>query len=210
MPQPAGTLSDDSSREPGPRGLGRRIFMLSPANASGIKGQRLLDPVTSSQFAQRLRHSGLPLGEIYRFISSLYFRGKLDYAERFQNPPPGVPGVQIITGSGLILPETMVSFADLRRISSTPIDAKNSQYRAPLDCDLLRLRNLVGCDTNIILLGSIATPKYITPLLEVFGERLLFPRNFLGLGDMSRGSMLLRCCAASTELEYLPVDKILR
>jgi hypothetical protein len=186
-----------------------RIFLLSPANASGIKGQRLLSGTAQSEFAQRLASSGIPLGEIYRYISSLYFRGKLDYAERFQNPPRGVAGVQIITGAGLILPQTPVTLDELRRISATPIDAKNSEYRLHLDFDLLRLRELTGCDTDVILLGSIATPKYITPLREVFGERLFFPADFLGCGDMSRGSILLRCCAQGSELAYMPVEKIL-
>jgi len=189
--------------------LRARIFLLSPANASGIRGQRLLSGTAQPEFAQRLTSSGIPLGEVYRFISSLYFRGKLDYAERFQNPPRGVAGVQIITGAGLMLPQTLVTLDDLRRISATPIDAKNPEYRLPLDRDLLCLRKLVGGDTDIILLGSIATQKYITPLGEVFGERLLFPADFLGCGDMSRGSILLRCCARGAELAYMPVEKIL-
>ena len=186
-----------------------RIFLLSPANASGVNGQRLLSLTSESALAIRLRHSGAPLGEVYRFISGLYFRGKLDYAQRFQNPPPGVAGVQIITGAGLMLPETVVTLSDLRRISATSIDAKNSHYRLPLDSDLLRLREVVSYETDIILLGSVATSKYITPIWEVFGERLLFPRDFLGRGDMSRGSMLLRCCAQGSELAYLPVEQIM-
>jgi len=75
-----------------------RIFLLSPANASGIKGQRLLSGTAQSEFAQRLTSSGVPLGEVYRFISSLYFRGKLDYAERFQNPPQGVRACTLLPG----------------------------------------------------------------------------------------------------------------
>jgi hypothetical protein len=186
-----------------------RIFLLSPANASGVNGQRLLDPTGESDLALRLRRSGAPLGEVYRFISRLYFRGKLDYAEQFKNPPRGIAGVQIITGAGLMLPETVVTLNDLRRISSTSIDAKNSQYRLPLDSDLRRLREMAGNETDIILLGSVATSKYITPITEVFRERLLFPKDFVGLGDMSRGSMLLRCCAQGSELEYLSVETIM-
>ena len=186
-----------------------RIFLLSPANVSGIKGQRLLNPTGDSDLALRLRNSGATLGEVYRFISSLYFRGKLDYAQRFQNPPRGIAGVQIITGAGLMLPETLITLSDLRRISATSIDEKNSDYRLPLDSDLLRLRELVSHETEVILLGSVATSKYITPIREIFGNRLMFPREFLGLGDMSRGSILLRCCAQGAELEYRPVDTIL-
>ena len=185
-----------------------RIFLLSPANAAGIKGQRLFDPSAQFELAVRLRVCGAPLGEVYRFISSLYFRGKLVYAERFQNPPQGVAGVQIITGAGLMLPETVVTFSDLRRISGIPIDAENLNYRIPLDADLLSLRGVVGDETDVILLGSIATPKYVTPIREVFGTRLLFPADFLGLGDMSRGGMLLRCCAQGAELAYRSVEHI--
>lgn len=190
--------------------LRARTFLLSPANASGIKGQRLLSPTGQSDLAVRLRDSGAPLGEVYRFISSLYFRGKLDYAEKFQSPPRGVAGVHIITGAGLMLPERVVTLRELRRISAISIDAKNSHYRLPLDSDLLHLRELVGNEADVILLGSIATSKYVTPLQEVFEERLLFPRDFLGRGDMSRGSMLLRCCAEGSELAYLPVGELHR
>jgi hypothetical protein len=185
-----------------------RIFLLSPANVSGIKGQRLLNSTRDSDLALRLRNSGATLGEVYRFISSLYFRGKLDYAQRFQNPPRGIAGVQIITGAGLMLPETVITLSDLLRISAPSIDEKNSDYRRPLDSDLLHLRERVGDETDVILLGSVATSKYITPIREVFGKRLLFPRDFLGLGDMSRGSILLRCCAQGAELEYRPVETI--
>ena len=186
-----------------------RIFLLSPANVSGIKGHRLLNSTRDSDLALHLRNSGATLSEVYRFISSLYFRGKLDYAQRFQNPPRGIAGVHIITGAGLMLPETVITLSDLLRISATSIDEKNSDYRRPLDSDLLRLRERVGDETEVILLGSVATSKYITPIREVFGKRLLFPRDFLGLGDMSRGSILLRCCAQGAELEYRPVETIL-
>jgi hypothetical protein len=186
-----------------------RIFLLSPANASGVKGQRLLDPLAQSDLGRRLRHSGVPLAELYGFISSLYFRGKLEYAQKFSNPPCGVDGVQIITGAGLMLPERMVNFPEFQKISATAIDADNSEYRLPLDRDLLRLHQRVGCDADIILLGSIATRKYIAPIEAVFGHRLLFPRNFVGIGDMSRGSILLKCCAQELELEYLPAAMLM-
>jgi hypothetical protein len=184
------------------------IFLVSPANASGIRGQRLLGPDGKSDLAQRLRQSGAPIGDIYQFISSLYFRGKLAYARQFTNPPPGVAGIHVITGAGLILPETTVTLDELRRISANPIDADNPAYRLPLDRDLSQLRELVGCATDVVLLGSIATPKYVTPLLAVFGERLLFPKDFLGRGDMSRGSLLLQCCTTMSSLEYLPASRL--
>jgi hypothetical protein len=56
-----------------------------------------------------------------------------------------------------------------------------------------------------VLLGSIASDKYVDLLLEVFGERLLFPAEFVGRGDMSRGGLMLRCATAGVEMSYLPV-----
>jgi hypothetical protein len=56
-----------------------------------------------------------------------------------------------------------------------------------------------------VLLGSIATGKYVEPLLECFGERLLFPEDFIGRGDMSRGGLLLRAVANDSQLTYRPI-----
>jgi hypothetical protein len=166
----------------------------------------LLTPTAQFELAQRLRNSNVPLGEVFSFISGLYFRGKLAYAESFKNPPPGVPGVHIITAtSGLLLPHEPMTLARLKSISASNVDAENPEYRRPLDRDAFRLRELAGAETQIVLLGSIATEKYAQPLLEVFGERLLFPRDFVGRGDMSRGGLLLRCCSTGSALEYVPV-----
>jgi hypothetical protein len=57
-----------------------------------------------------------------------------------------------------------------------------------------------------VLLGSIATGKYVDLLLEVFGDSLRFPSDFAGRGDMSRGGLLLRCVDARRELAYAPID----
>src|SRR5438552_2421090 len=62
----------------------------------------------------------------------------------------------------------------------------------------------------IVLLGSIATPKYVDPLLEIFGERLLFPAEFAGRGDMSRGGLMLRCVSAGVQLTYVPLASAAR
>ena len=62
----------------------------------------------------------------------------------------------------------------------------------------------------IVLLGSIATPKYVDPLLEIFGERLLFPAEFAGRGDMSRGGLMLRCVSAGVQLTYVPLASATR
>jgi hypothetical protein len=43
-------------------------------------------------------------------------------------------------------------------------------------------------------------------LWPIFGSRLVFPTIFAGLGDMSRGGLLLRAARADTELEYVSLD----
>ncbi|HEY2931322.1 MAG TPA: hypothetical protein VGK99_06200 [Acidobacteriota bacterium] len=47
-------------------------------------------------------------------------------------------------------------------------------------------------------------------LLSVFGERLLFPAEFLGRGDMSRGGLMLRCARSGSELTYVAVSGAVR
>jgi hypothetical protein len=87
----------------------------------------------------------------------------------------------------------------------TDIDAADPRYREPFDraCQSLSEKVRECCD--VVLLGSIATPKYVEPLLQAFGKRLLFPLDFVGRGDMSRGGLMLRAVEAQTELSYGPV-----
>ena len=47
--------------------------------------------------------------------------------------------------------------------------------------------------------------KYVTVLTAIFGDRLLFPIDFVGRGDMSRGGLLLRQAREGVELAYVPV-----
>ena len=42
------------------------------------------------------------------------------------------------------------------------------------------------------------------------GGRLLFPTDFVGRGDMSRGALLLRAARADEELAYAPVATAVR
>ena len=73
----------------------------------------------------RLREPpGAPLGEVFAFVSGLYFRGKLTYATEFARPPRGVPGVLVITpNAGLRSPAAAVTLATLKRYARVPIDA---------------------------------------------------------------------------------------
>jgi hypothetical protein len=161
--------------------------------------------------AVRLRQEGAALGDVFAFFSGLYFRGKFAYSTAFAAPPPGSPASLVITaGRGLLPPETLISFEDLRAIAAVPIDLSHPPYRDPLERDALRLNQTLPPACEVVLLGSIATSKYIEPLMEIFGPRLVFPSAFVGRGDMSRGGLMLRCARDRVELEYIPVCTAVR
>jgi hypothetical protein len=184
-----------------------RVFLLSPANAGGERARMILNDQAQFPLARQLRREGLPLGEVFAFVSGLYFRGKLAYAQAFAAPPPGAPGALVITQSrGLVPPETTVTIEDLRDMAAVPIDGADPRYSEPLARDAVALAKLVGGNCGVVLLGSVASTKYIEPLLDIFGERLLFPAEFVGRGDMSRGGLMLRCARAGLELEYIPAQ----
>jgi hypothetical protein len=150
------------------------------------------------------RGEQVPLGEAFSFLSGLYFRGKLTYARRFDRPPAGVAGIQVITSNRGLLPvDTAVTADDLRAFADTAIHADEPGYRDPLRRDLAALDTAGGGGlVDVVLLGSIATGKYVDVLLDVVGERLLFPTEFVGRGDMSRGALMLRAARAGFELTY--------
>lgn len=189
-----------------------RIFLLSPANASGIRAQLILREKARFPLALRLREGQLSLGEAFAFISGLYFRGKLAYAKAFARPPANTPGALVITAcGGLLSPDVLLNRETLRAISSAPVAASETRYRMPLERDarLLAdhlLANPMSTRCQVVLLGSIATPKYIEPLQKIFGERLLFPAEFAGRGDMSRGGLMLRCTRGGQQLTYVLVS----
>jgi hypothetical protein len=186
-----------------------RIFLLSPAHCGGRRAAILLNERAAFPLAARLRSVGISLGEAFSFLSGLYFRGKLTYAGRFARPPEGEPGAQVITTDrGLLSPETPVGPRELREFGTVDIRADSPGYRTPLERDLARLERLSGLE--IVLLGSVATGKYVDVLLEVLGERLLFPAEFVGRGDMSRGALLLRAAEDGKELSYEPVAGAVR
>jgi hypothetical protein len=189
----------------------QRVFLLSPANASGVRARMLLGGRAQFDLAVRLRREGLPVGEIFSFISGLYFRGKLAYARVFAGSEPGDPRAFVITaGGGLMPPETTITIDQLQQISAIPIEASEPRYRLPLERDARKVLARIGTTCDVVLLGSVATPKYVEPLLEIFGERLLFPAEFAGRGDMSRGGLMLRCARSGEQLTYVPVATAMR
>jgi len=187
-----------------------RIFLLSPAYAGGERARLLFRPEAGFDLAVRLRGEGVALGEAFAFMSGLYFRGKLAYAQVFAAPPPDVAGAFVITGAGLAPPETYITLEQLRQLASIPIDAADERYRLALERDSRILDEIAGPGCDFVLLGSVATVKYLEPLSGVFGDRLLFPVEFVGRGDMSRGGLMLRCARSGEQLTYAPVGKITR
>ena len=185
-----------------------RIFILSPAHCGGERAQLLYNDAAQFPLARRLRKKqGAPLGEVFAFLSGLYFRGKLAYAQAFAAPPPGVPGVVVITtNEGLRAPTFPLTIARLRRYARGDIDLRDPRYRRPLERDAKLLAAAAGPDCEAVLLGSVATGKYVDLLLKIFGPALRFPADFAGRGDMSRGGLLLRCVDAGRELEYVRLD----
>src|SRR3954468_21811327 len=194
-----------------------RVFLLSPANCGGTRARQALSPRATFSLAARLRSAdGVAIGELFSFVSGLYFRGKLTYARRFASPPdPSNPligsGIHVITpNAGLRPPETPVTAAAIRRFAGAEVNAANPQYRRPLERSCRTLGHEIVPDCDVVLLGSIASAKYVDILLGIFGHRLRFPIEFVGRGDMSRGGLLLRKVAEGQELEYAPIAGAVR
>ena len=182
------------------------IFLLSPARCDGKRAKILLNPAATFPLAMRLREpEGAPIGEVFAFLSGLYFRGKLTYAGAFGPRSSYV----ITTDRGLVTPNTRITRADIEAFGCVDLADAGEEFLTPFLRDAERIARESG-DDPIVLLGSIATKKYVEPLLRVFGERLVFPRDFVGRGDMSRGGLLLRQVTAGKELDYAPVATAVR
>src|SRR5215203_1390155 len=182
-----------------------RVFLLSPARLDGKRAHLLFHPVTMFPVARALHsNEGAPIGEIFTFLSGLYFRGKLAYAAAFARPPQGLSsGVFVITPNrGLLAPSVRVTLNDLADLGKTDIHPGAEEFRKPLRQDAGALAEALGPRGEPVLLGSIATTKYID-VLDCFQQKLLFPEEFVGRGDMSRGGLLLRSLDAHLELSYV-------
>src|SRR5262245_55381038 len=189
-----------------------KVFLLSPASCSGRRAGLLLSGRSEFALARKVQsNEGAPLGEVFSFLSGLYFRGKLTYARAFGQAANGQSHIGVITaGRGLLHPDTLVNLEDLRSFAAVPIDLDEPRYREPLARDAEALAAQLAVGGRAVLLGSIASDKYVEVLTAAFGERLVFPQDFVGRGDMSRGGLLLRAVEAGQELTYVPVAGALR
>lgn len=167
----------------------------------------LMRPAASFPLAVQLRQKeGVPIGEVFAFLSGLYFRGKLTYARVF-----GPERAFVITPNrGLLTLEQRVTHETLESFAGVDIHHEDDRFRAPLLRDAMDVDEATGGACDAVLLGSIASKKYVEVLRQVFGERLLFPEAFVGRGDMSRGGLLLRAARANEELAYIPVEGAIR
>lgn len=182
------------------------VLLLSPAHCGGKRARALLRPGATSETARQLRSGELTLGEAFAFMSSLYFRGKLAYARAVVARRGATAAALVITPTrGLLPSNTMASVGLLEEFAATDIAAGDTRYRQPLERDLAALAGRLAAAAQVVLLGSIASDKYLDVLAPALGASLCYPPAFIGRGDMSRGGLLLRAAAAGVELDYAPL-----
>jgi len=170
---------------------------------SGQRARQLMSPRAKFE-AARLYQSdeGVPIGLAFAFMSALYFRGKIAYALQFAP----LENIFVITpGFGLVPPDWRITPERMKVLQRTEVDARKRNYRKPLEQTAREVADRIGDDAQVVLLGSVASGKYVDILWPIFGERLVFPSIFAGLGDMSRGGLLLRAARANRELDYSPL-----
>src|SRR4051812_5923787 len=188
-----------------------RVFLLSPAYAGGQRARMVMSERATFALAQRLRQQGATLAEVFTFLSGLYFRGKIAYARAFGCATDGSCTSLVITPTrGLIDAETHLTLDDLREFAEVDIDRDDPRYHKPLTRDVRRLARRLSSDDEVVLLGSVATGKYVDLLTSHLGEKLLFPAAFGGGGDMSGGGLLLRWAADEKEPRYTLVAGAIR
>jgi hypothetical protein len=184
------------------------VFLLSPASLRGIRARQLTS--SRARFAAAVAYrspEGVPIGEAFTFMSALYFRGKIAYSRAFESPPPSGGGTFVIApGFGLVSPDWRLDPERMRRLRRVAVDPALRSYRQPLERDVRELAARIGPAGRVVLLGSVATGKYVDVLHPILGGQLLFPRLFAGIGDMSRGALMLRAAASGVELEYVTLD----
>ncbi len=174
------------------------VFLLSPAYCGGRRAGILLNPQSPAEISRAFRAGRLSLGSAFAFMSGLYFRGKLAYAERFGQ------AVVITPTRGLQPPSMPFTLKLLREFAVGDVSLDSPGYRSALERDARAIAR-VADGAQIVLLGSVASGKYVDVLLPILGDRLRYPLSFIGRGDMSRGGLLLRSAASGEELDYGPL-----
>src|SRR5260370_7097471 len=139
--------------------LRHRIFLLSPAYAGGERARMILRDQAQFPLARQLREkSGAPIADVFTFLSGLYFRGKIAYANAFARPTRGTSGVLVITPTrGLIDARTRIRLDHLRDVAEVDIDQDDPRYRMPIYRDARHLATQLRPQPEGVLLVSIAT-----------------------------------------------------
>jgi hypothetical protein len=180
------------------------VFLLSPASLGGLRAKQLTSP--RAQFATALRYrsdEGVMIGEAFAFMSALYFRGKITYSMHFG----GMENTFVITpGFGLVPPDWRITPERLKKMQKIDVDAGNRRYAKPLRDSAHALAARLDATSQVVLLGSVATGKYVDVLRPILGDRLRFPALFACLGEISRVGLMLRAVRANLELEYTTLD----
>ena len=157
--------------------------------------------------ARAFRDGALTLGEAFSFLSGLYFRGKFTYARAFARGSGELGPILIVTPTrGLQRPEMPFTPEVMREFSAVDVSASDARYRSPMERDVNALAARLPSGARVILLGSVASSKYVDVLTGILGSRLFYPPSFIGRGDMSRGGLMLRSAAAGVELDYAVLD----
>lgn len=182
-----------------------KLFLISPANLSGLRAKQLASPRARFDAAVRYRsEEGVPIADAFAFMSALYFRGKIAYARHFADPPDGI--FVITSGYGLVPPDWRLNEERMKRMQKIDVDVAARSYTKPLREHAKQLVSMLAPDAQVILLGSVATGKYVDVLRPILDPWLRFPKVFAGLGDMARGGLMLRAVRADRELEYTTLD----
>jgi hypothetical protein len=184
-----------------------QVFLLSPAFCGGRRAAILNREDSALPLARAFRDGALTLGEAFSFLSGLYFRGKFTYARAFARGSGELGPILIVTPTrGLQRPEMPFTPEVMREFSAVDVSASDARYRSPMERDVNALAARLPSGARVILLGSVASSKYVDVLTGILGSRLFYPPSFIGRGDMSRGGLMLRSAAAGVELEYAVLD----
>ena len=144
-----------------------RIFLLSPAHCGGKRAATLFNERATFESAVRVRQpAGVPIGEVFSFLSELYFRGKLAYSTCFAIPPPRLTGAYAITSNRGLLPvQTPITLEELRAFGEVDIDLSDERYRAPLLRDARKLaadpfpRRIASCPKRPLIWSRAASNR---------------------------------------------------
>ena len=100
----------------------------------------------------------------------------------------------ITPNRGLLAPSVRMTLDDLARLAKTDIDPCAEEFRKPLQQDAKALAEALGPRGQPVLLGSIATPKYVDVLLVSLSAGASFPGRIRWSGRHEPWGSLASLC----------------